>query len=244
MKRIITGLSALLICLGMTAQTKTIDSLAVIIVDRMTDIIGDLESCSFTLQTAKDITSTESGLVKQFADFNVFMSGPDKLMINGVGDKGHRQMWYNGEQLAYYFREEHNYGIIPAPATTIRMIDSINQAYRIEFPAADFFYPAFTDDLLEHSDVLKFLGRSIINGQECFHILSSNNEMTIQIWISSDAYNLPLKYAIRYKTKEGNPQLEATFSDWKVNPNLPSAMFDFEPPPGSVQVRIMSASQK
>lgn len=226
------------------AAQKQHDSLAILLIDRMTDVIGDLESCAFNLQVAKDSTFPDLGMVKRFIDFEVFMSGPDKMMINYQNDRGHRQIWYNGAQLAYYFKDEHNYGIIPAPLTTIEMIDSVHKAYHIEFPAADFFYPGFTDDLLANFDQLRYLGRSQLNGQEYFHIMAENKEQNMQIWISTDSYNLPGRFAITYLNRPGNPQYQASFSNWRINPNLPAAMFNFEPPPGSAKVRIMSATDR
>lgn len=244
MKRIIICSLGALLCFGARTQTKQQDSLAILIIDRMTDVIGDLESCSFTLHTARDITDTQALVVKQFTQYQVYMSGSDKMLVNAYGEKGHREFWYNGEQLAHYNQEENNYGILPAPDNTIDMIDSISKLYQMEFPAADFFYPTFTDDLLAHADLLKFLGIVNINGKECFHILASNKEMTMQFWISNDAYNLPERFAITYTSKDGNPQYEAAFSNWQINPNLPMAMFDFQPPPGSAKVRIMAANER
>ena len=151
---------------------------------------------------------------------------------------------YNGEQLAYYSFDENNYGILPAPNSIIKMIDSLNNHYDIEFPAADFFYPAFTDDLLQNSDSLRFLGMEKIGSKEYFHIISFSKAMDIQFWINNDAYNLPARFSIVYKNKEGNPQYLAMFSEWQINPNLPAAMFDFLPPPGATQVRMMSKSDK
>jgi hypothetical protein len=236
----------ILITIVAAAQSKHHDSLAILIVDRMSDVIGDLESCSFKLQIEDDVLNTEtgSGLVKKFTDCHVYMSGQNKMYINTEGDIDHRQMWYNGEQLAYYFGNEKNYGILWAPPTTIEMIDTMNALYNIDFPAADFFYPSFTDDLLQHSDTLKFLGMAYVNGQESFHLIAINKEVAVQFWIVNNAYNLPLRFVIVYKNKEGNPQYQGSFSEWQINPNLPAAMFDFQPPPGSALVRMVSKNGK
>ena len=230
--------------IGVTAQSKKYDTLAILIIDRMTDVIGDLESCSFKLNTSNDINESSQGLVKYFSDYEVFMSGPDKMLINAHGHRGHRQFMYNGERLAYYSFDENNYGILPTPSSIIKMIDNLNDHYDIEFPAADFFYPAFTDDLLQNSDSLRFLGMERIGSNEYFHIISFSKEMNIQFWINNDAYNLPARFSITYKNKEGNPQYLALFSEWQLNPKLPSAMFDFLPPPGATMVRIMSKTDK
>lgn len=222
------------------AQPSKFDSTAILILDRMTDVIGGLESCSFKVTAANDVAAPAKEVVKYFSDYEVFMGGPDKMLVNAHGHKGHRQFLYNGQRLAYYSFDERNYGIIPTPNTVIKMIDSLHAVYDMDFPAADFFYPSFTDDLLEHSDSIRFLGTERIGAKEYFHIIAFAKEEDVQFWISSDAYNLPARFSIAYKAKEGTPQYLALFSDWNINPHLPAAMFDFTPPPGATQLRILS----
>jgi len=228
---------------GVFAQGAKIDSTAVLLLDRMTNVIGDLGSCSFKLNTSYDTPDQDHGLIKQFGTHDVYLVGPDKMLVNSTGAKGHRQFWYNGSQLSYYSYDENNYAVLDAPLTILQTIDSVNKNFGIEFPAADFFYPTFTDDLIENSDQIAYLGQTQIMGKDCFQILVTTKETSIQIWISSDAFNLPLRYAIVYSNLEGNPQYEATFSDWQINSDLPAAMFDFLPPPGAKKIRMISKSE-
>jgi len=79
---------------------------------------------------------------------------------------------------------------------------------------------------------------------ECYHILAVGKELSVQIWISNDALSLPVKYMIVYHQYDGNPQFDATFSDWQINPNLPDAIFDFTPPAGASPLRIISKNEK
>ncbi|HET6995567.1 MAG TPA: DUF2092 domain-containing protein [Chitinophagaceae bacterium] len=244
MKRLLISLSGILISLAAMAQSKKNDTLAILIIDRMTDVIGDLESCSFKLVAAHDVPDPKNGMIKYFEDYDVYMSGPDKLLINAHRHSGHSTLMYNGTQVAYYSFDENNYGVLPAPDNIIKMIDSLSDMYDIDFPAADFFYPAFTDDLLQQSDSLRYLGMERIGAKEYFHVIAYTREMTAQFWINNDAYNLPARFSITYKNKPGSPQYLALFSDWQINPQLPAGMFDFLPPPNAAQVRILSKKDK
>ncbi len=226
------------------SQTASYDSIAALLLDRMASVIGDMQSCSFAASISQDTKDQENRLIQENRTEIVHMYGPDKMMVNSYGPKGHREYWYNGTQLAYYSHEENNYGIIEAPATIIAAIDQVHTQYAIEFPAADFFYPAFTDDLIESADEIAYLGKAQIDERECFHILATGKEQNIQIWITNDAFNLPAKYLIQYHKADGDSQYEATFSDWQINPELPMAMFEFMPPPGSNKIRIMSTIEK
>jgi hypothetical protein len=244
MKKIFFMLSMLLLIQLAYSQTVKYDSVAAVILDRMSNIIGDMQSCMFTAEIAQDTWDGEHRLIQENMTEIVHMAGPDKMMVNSYGPRGHREYWYNGTQLAYYSHDENNYGIIEAPPTIIATIDQVNTQYAIEFPAADFFYPAFTDDLIESADYVAFLGKAQIDGKECFHILATGKAQNIQLWISNDAFNLPAKYLIQYHKADGDIQYEATFSEWQVNPDLPLAMFEFMPPPGANKIRIVSTTEK
>ena len=166
------------------------------------------------------------------------------MLIIAQGYKGRRQLWFNGKQLAYYSFDDHNYALVSTPNNILQMIDSIHAHYDIEFPAVDFLDPPFWDDLVENADSIRYLGREMIDGKDCFHILASNKEKTFQFWINNDAYNLPVRFAITYKQLNGNPQYMASFLEWKVNPHLPIAIFDFLPPPGAGKIRLLAKTER
>jgi hypothetical protein len=181
----------------------------------------------------------DHGFLKNYAYEKVYLDGPNKLMVEIKGTKGKRGFWYNGSELDYYSYKENNYVSIPAPATTLAMIDSINAKYDITFPAADFFYPSLTDDIIEAFDSIQFVGKRMVDGQECFLIKTSNAKMDMLLYVANDAYRLPKRHVIKYKEKNGK-QYEATFSDWQLNPNIPNAIFEFKAPASARQISIQA----
>lgn len=229
----------------LSAQTKTqtpvrrIDTVAVAILDKMSAVIGDLSSCSVTIKTNYDITSKELGLIKHSDEEELFLHGPDKLLVKSDGDRGSRDFYFDGSKLSYYSLDKNQYGQIDAQLSLVEMIDTVNKLYGIEFPAADFLYPSFVDDILADSKELVYLGLTKVNGKECFHIAGKGIDKTFQFWISNDAYTLPMKMVLVYTSKELDPQYEATFTDWQVNPNLPDAMFTFTVPHKAQRVKLI-----
>lgn len=238
MKKILYLFMAVVI--GPSVIFAQVDSTAVLILDHMTDIIGDLEACSYTLNTSMDRERFGVGLEKHFTEHQVYMRGPDKMQVQSRGTDFHKGYWYDGEALTYYSYKENNYSVVATPATILATMDSINQAYDIEFPAGDFFYPAFTDDVLQAFETVAFLGNKEVAGKDCFHILANTSAINLQLWISNDALTLPVKFVITYKNREGHPQYEATFTEWQLNPNLPDALFEFAPPPGAREIPIVA----
>lgn len=228
------------IAFGLTTLFAQVDSTAVLILDHMTDVIGDLESCSFKLSTSIDREHYGIGFEKHFAGHEVYMRGPDRMQVQSRGTDFHKGYWYDGVTLTYYSYKENNFSVMDAPATILAAMDSINRAYDIEFPAGDFFYPAFTDDVLQAFETVAFLGNKEVGGRDCFHILANTQAINLQLWISNDALTLPVKFVITYKNREGHPQYEATFAEWQLNPSLPDALFEFTPPPGAREIPIVA----
>ncbi len=222
------------------AQVSKYDTVAIFILDHMSAVIGDLSSCSYTLQTTTDDLSDDgSGLVTHFGTHDVMLTGPDKMQVNSTGDKGHRGYWYNGKQLAFYSYDENNYSVLNAPATIVETMDALNKNYGIDFPAADFFYPTFTDDLINQNHVISYLGKSRVGDKECYHILAKGKEMSVQLWIANDVTTLPVKMLIMYSGEANAPQYEATFSNWKINLEIPSSVYEFMPPPEANRIAMM-----
>ena len=97
---------------------------------------------------------------------------------------------------------------------------------------------------MAEADKISFKGIATINGKEYFHILASEKEKNYEFWITNDAYMLPYRFVITYKTQKGSPQYQAVFSEWMINPDLPASMFNFMPPPNARQIRIMANDEK
>jgi len=227
-----------------SAQAPKIDTVAVSILDRMSAMIGDLSSCSVNIKTNYDVNSRELGLVKHSNEHELYIHGPNKLLVRSEGDKGSRILSYNGKALTYYSQDKNQYGLIPSQASIVDMIDSVNKTYGIEFPGADFFYPTFVDDILAEAKNLAFLGITKAGDKECFHIAGTAKDKTFQFWISNDAFYLPVKMVIVHTAKENSPQFEAVFSNWQFNPDLPDVLFEFNAPPKAKKIKIVATQIK
>jgi len=226
------------------ARVRRIDTVAVSILDRMSAVIGQLSSCSVTIKSNYDVTSKELGLIKHSDEQQLFLHGPDKLLVKSDGDRGSRDFYFDGKKLSYYSLDKNQYGQVDASMSLVEMIDTVNKLYGIEFPAADFLYPSFVDDILMESKELVYLGLTKVDGKECYHIAGRADDKTFQFWITNDAFTLPAKMVIVYTSQELRPQYEAVLSDWQVNPTLPDAIFEFTTPNKANRVKLVPLSHK
>ena len=220
------------------------DSAAVMILDRMSNMIASMESVSFKMNIEQDKLSRGAGLIKHGVEASVFMRGPDKMLVDINGDDGQKDYLYNGKTFTYYSMTNNQYATIDAPSTNIQTIDLLHNDYGLDFPASDFFYPNFVNDLIANSNNLLYLGITKVNDKQCFHLAGSTSDktMTYQFWIADDAFFLPVKMAIVYTDQPGNPQYQGSMYDWEINPALPDAMFEFNVPPGAKQIKLKKNS--
>jgi len=224
--------------LGFSQDQKDIDPIAVTLMDKMGQVLGSLEACTFKLATVYD-EANESGLLeRKFEQHRVYFRGPDKMAIRSRGEKGNKGYWYNGSLLTWYSYDQNKYVTLPAPNSIIKTIDSVNTVFGFRFPAADIMYPSFADDVLEDFDTVKFAGLKQFGDMDYFHIIAENKAYNFQLWIENGAYYLPKKYLI---IKKGpSPEIEeGTFDAWITNANLPDEIFEFTPPKNADLINIM-----
>ena len=226
---------------GQSQAARQIDSAGVYILDRMADIIGELEAVSFSIETSMDKLDAEQKITTQHSVSQVSMAGPDKMVFHKIGDKGKYGFWYNGAYASMYSFKENNYVTLESPDNIIAMIDALHTRFGVQFPAADFFYPSFTDDILAEFNTLEFLGKKMVDGEECFYIRATNDNMHLQLWVSSNNWNLPKRFILIQKGKQ-NLRIESVFRNWELNPKLPNTLFEFLPPPNARLIDIMEKS--
>jgi hypothetical protein len=219
-------------------QTQRIDSTAVFLLHRAGETLQDIKSCSFTAITTYDVPNESLGLIKHAITDKVSIKFPDKMKVTSAGDKGNRGLWYNGKKLNYYSFDNNTYGFTAAPGSVIETIDEVSKKFGIEFPGADFFYPTFLQDLISEQGNLIFLGKTIVDGRECFHIAGSDKIKSYQFWIGSDDLFLPVKLVIVYTSDKDKPQYEAVYKDWTINNDYPDSLFEFTTPPKATKVKL------
>ena len=239
MRKILLAITLCILPFLSKAQgSKEIDSTAIYILDKMSDIIGDLESVNYNVTISEDKLNAYNLIETHFRTSSVSMVGPDKLTARTINEKGGHGIWFDGELFSYYSFAENNYVTLETPGNIISMIDNMHQRFDFKFPAADFFYPSFTDDILEEFDRVKYIGKKVVEEEECFHIIAENKNINVQLWISNKTLLLPKQLVIIYKN-ENNMQYKNTFTNWDLNPNIPEAVFNFLPPNNAKLISIL-----
>jgi len=225
-------LATALLIVSCTSDKGRYDVRAVEYLDNLSETIGNLNSCSYTLNTVV-LQGNEAEFTKEH---DVYMRGPDKMYIHTNGTIGRKGFWYDGSTFAYFSYDKNIFDTVDAPGNIIAAIDQLHNKYGIDFPAADFFYPSFTDDIIDNFNEVLFIGDENIDDIDCVVIRASDEDKVLILWIEKDS-KLPHKMSIVQTNESGNSYV-AVFSNWRINPQLPDILFEFEPPVNSTREKL------
>lgn len=212
---------AVVLIVGACAQPeKMYDQKAIDDLDSLSFTIGELSSCSYTLEVRR--RNMENEEIHTMND--VYLRGPNKMYVYSDGTKGKIGYYYNGTSLAFYSYDKNTYDTVSAPETIISAVDFLHHKYGIDFPASDFFYPTLTDDIIAYYSSVE----SLTCEEKLTGILAKNDKELVEIWIDETTY---LPYSIQIQSLEDSANYyQAYFSNWRLNPKLPDMLFELHIP--------------
>ena len=222
--------------LSSKAQDVYHDSTALLILDKVGEYFGELNSLKFTTKTSEDVGFRNDFFIKEFRTGEFILQGSNKLAAKVIARGKPQFYYYNGSQVVYYSLEDNYYAASEAPSTTLDLFESLYTDFGVQLVATDFLYPDFTAHLTETMDYIEYLGEAEIEGHKSFHIGAANSEMTFQIWISQEIESRPFKILVTFLAEPYAHQVEVTFDNWEINMNYPESIFEFLPPPNSKQI--------
>ncbi|MHA7130784.1 DUF2092 domain-containing protein [Algoriphagus namhaensis] len=235
-KRFIAGLLCLLIFSESKSQEVQIDTTALVILDNMSQLFGELKSVGFTSHLSRDAAFSNEANIKEFVTTTSKITGPNKFSTRIKGESKEEMYKYDGDKVYFYSFTHNFYSIADAPDNLIETIDWLYTSFGIELTAADILYPSFSKDLAENMNLIQYVGKVELMSKPTYHILAMNETISVQLWISDDEYLLPAKVILTYLDRPHAPQFEVDFSDWELNHDYPTSIYDFTPPPSSRQI--------
>jgi len=224
---------------GAEDSEADIDEEALEILKNATDYLTGLKQ--FTIKGVKNTDVVqESGQKLQFTTaIEVAIRRPNLFFGSWVRDDGTiRQLWYNGETVTIYEDTENAFGQIQAPDTIDQMLDYMETVLKAPQPLAEIF-----DNDLSHLATLplsgSYVGVSYLDGIACDHLAFRGELVDWQLWIDRGEKPLIQKLVITYKDLQGEPQFAARIVKWNIQPNLSDDLFQFSPPEGAREIRVV-----
>jgi hypothetical protein len=236
------ALGATLSLAGRTdAQTSppAVDPAALQILKSMTDHLDGLGQFTLAVQSEIEDLHGSGHRVDYDLRARVAVKRPNKLLAVRTGEMMSQSFFYDGKTLTLYNPGEKVYATQQAPATIEGAVTLARETIGIVFPAADLVYrnayPLLTKDLT----VAAVVGKAVIDGATCVHLLFSHPGADFQVWVEEGKRPLPRKYVVTQTDTPALLSVSATLSDWNETPAVNDAQFAFVPPAGTSETRFI-----
>ncbi len=138
-----------------------------------------------------------------------------------------------------YNPAEKVYATEAAPDTIEKMIDFARETVGILLPAADLLYRNAFPLLMQDVTLAVVVGKTVIGGVKCDHLLFSRPDVDFQVWIAEGSRPFPHKYVVTETTTPALLSITTILSNWKTDAAVDDAQFKFAPPKGASAIRFL-----
>jgi hypothetical protein len=205
---------------------------------RMSDFLDEQQQLTLWITVTSE-RAMESGQKIQLSSRQItYIQRPDKLAVEMSTDKAQTRIIYDGSGVTVIDKTKNLYGTIPVQGTLESVLDTLAKDYGMAVPADDLLckgaYDRIKDKILFTND----LGTETIDGRECDHVVFSNYNVDVQMWVESREQPVPRKVVIIYKNRPGRPRCRLDITRFETGP-IPPSVFKAEVPAGAQQIRIV-----
>jgi len=222
-----------------TAQAPGVDPAATKILKRMTDYVGSLKQFSVHTQNTLEDLLDSGQRVDLEVSADVIISRPNKLRAERKGDVISQIFYYNGKTLTLYNPSDKVYATEAAPGTIELTLDFAREKLGLTVPVADLVYRNAFPLLMQDVTFAKVVGKAVIGGVKCEHLLFSRPGVDFQVWVADAGKPLPYKYVVTDTGIPGRLSITTVMSNWNVAPAVDDARFNFVPPQGVKKISFM-----
>lgn len=221
------------------AATSTVDAAATEILQRTTDYLGSLKQFSVHTQNTLEDVLVSGHRIDIDVSADVTMSRPNKLSSKRRGSLVDQEFYYDGKTLTLYNRTDNVYATETAPDTFEGLFKYMYESLGFALPISDMIYSDAYPLLMEDVNFASVIGKTVIDGIKCDHLLFSRPGVDFQVWVSEGAKPLPLKYVVTDTTTPTRLSISTFLSEWNVAPAADDAQFTFLPPKGTQEINFM-----
>ena len=225
----------------MTADSE-IDDEAIAVLKNLGDHLAGLERFSYRYEAAYDAVQ-QSGVKVEFGSSrDITVERPNRMHSEITRRDGvSNRLIFTGETIFAVSDENQVYASVAQPGELDDAIDFAATELNLRAPAAAIVSSNFYTRAIENLTRAYYLGVSTIAGEDCDHLLLSNDFTDFQIWVTRTSQPVPRRVVITYREAPGEPQFRAHFSNWQFAVEVEDDFFQFNPPENYHRVRFYVA---
>jgi len=215
------------------AQAPAVDPVAVQTLKRMTDFLDGLQRFSVNTQSIIEEMHSSGHRVDYDLLANVTVKRPNKMRAQRTGELMNQRFLYDGKTLTVYDPTKKVYATKTGLDTIEEMITFARETGGALLPAADLLYRNAFPLLMQDVTLAVVVGKAVLDGVRCDHLLFSRPEVDFQIWVSEGKQPFPRKYVVTETATPSKLALTTFLSNWNIAPAVDDAQFKFVPPKGA-----------
>src|SRR5580765_6708146 len=209
---------------------------------QMSEKLAQAKKLTFKVDRKLDATLVEGSNIAENAQIEISVSRPGKFQAKSDSKDNVRQVFFDGQNLSIYDETMKLYATVPVAGTIDEAVAKIDEKYGFTPPLAEFIlsdpYAALDNQIKSKA----YKGKENIAGVDCHHLSLVGDVADSELWIGV-ADLLPRKLVATFKDREGNPKLQADFSNWNLAPTLDDKLFAFVPPPDAEKIDMVTEVQ-
>jgi hypothetical protein len=215
------------------AQAPAVDPVAVQTLKRMTDFLDGLQRFSVNTQSIIEEMHSSGHRVDYDLLANVTVKRPNKMRAQRTGELMNQRFLYDGKTLTVYDPTKKVYATKTGLDTIEEMITFARETGGVLLPAADLLYRNAFPLLMQDVTLAVVVGKAVLGGVRCDHLLFSRPEVDFQVWVSEGKQPFPRKYVVTETATPSKLALTTFLSNWNTAPPVDDAQFKFVPPKGT-----------
>jgi hypothetical protein len=209
---------------------------------QMSEKLAQAKSLSFKVDRKLDAALVEGSNIAENAQIVISVSRPGKFQAKSDSKDNVRQIFFDGQNLSIYDETMKLYATVPVSGTIDDAVAKIDEKYGFTPPLAEFILSDPYAVLSKQIKSKAYTGKENIAGVDCHHLSFVGDVADSELWIGT-ADLMPRKLVATFKDREGNPKLQADFSNWNLAPTLDDKFFAFVAPPDAEKIDMVTEAQ-
>jgi len=209
---------------------------------QMSEKLAQAKTLNFKVNRKLDAALVEGSNIAENAGIEISVSRPGKFQAKSDSKDNVRQIFFDGQNLSIYDETMKLYATVPVSGTIDDAVAKIDEKYGFTPPLAEFILSDPYAVLSKQIKSKAYTGKENIAGVDCHHLSFVGDVADSELWIGT-ADLLPRKLVATFKDREGNPKLQADFSNWNLAATLDDKFFAFVAPPEAEKIEMVTEAQ-
>jgi len=224
-----------------SSAASDIEPGAIAALKKMGTYLRSLKALQVRAETTKEDVLVDGQKIQFASVTDLLAQAPNQLRAEVKSDREDRLYLYDGKTFTLYAPRVNFYATVPAPPTTLELINRLEEKYGVDIPLTDLFRWGGPHSNESQITAAGDVGPGEVGGTTCEHYAFRQPGLDWQVWIQLGDYPLPRKLVLTTMTDDARPQFSAVYT-WNLAPSFNAATFEFTPPPDAHKIVLAEIS--